>query len=103
MALHTWTITSFPNPSALIPIVDSHVGVAVILSLLISNYDDIDNANIEMLITDNLNAITFKSVIMLPVGSSPFALDSRVVIKNSNKLQFRSDVVNVSVHVSVDQ
>ena len=105
MNFKRWNIYSFdttlgPETKTLITTgIDKSI---VLLSLLISNYSQTDNANITVNITDGTNNL-FKFNITIPSGNSPMAIDSKIVLNSGDVMQVTSDIDDVAVLASGDE
>jgi hypothetical protein len=101
MALKSWSIASFdgtlPETKT---IVDSDTYTVILLSLLISNYSDADDANITVEVVTSANAVKFTWIMDIVATNSPFALDSMIVLTGGDKLRITSDIEEVSVYAS---
>lgn len=73
----------------------------ILLSLLISNYSHQNDARIWVFSTDGTNII-FKWVLDILATSSPFALDSKIVMEPGDKLLIMADIEDVSAIASGD-
>lgn len=73
----------------------------ILLSLLISNYSSIADANIIVEHTDGSSTL-FKWEIDLLYTDSPFALDSKIVLEPADVIQITSNNPDVSVIASGD-
>jgi hypothetical protein len=105
MALQSWSIASFPGAdeySETIELIDSGSDTVIVLSLLIANNSDVDDAEITVQRLSSADAVKFEWSLVIPQGNSPFALDSMFVVAGGDKLAVTSDIVDVSVDASGD-
>ena len=105
MALKRWAIANFGtggtgSTQTLMTAEDTKK--IIILSLLISNYSDAEDANIVVDHTDGTDTL-FKFNIALPQGNSPMAIDSKIVLEPGDVIQVTSDIDEVSVIASGDE
>jgi hypothetical protein len=75
----------------------------ILLSLLISNYSYENDANIWVFHTTSAGVVRFKWVLDIPVTNSPFALDSKIVLGDGDKIMVMSSIEDVSVLASGDE
>ena len=74
----------------------------ILLSLFISNYSGVDDANITVEHTDGTNVL-FQFPLVIPAYNSPFALDSKWVLEPGDEIDVTSDIDEVSVLASGDE
>lgn len=74
----------------------------ILLSLLISNYSTINDANIKVVHINGINDI-FRWEIDLLYSDSPFALDSKIVLEPNDIIKITSNNPEVSIIVSGDE
>lgn len=84
-------------------LVDSDTNLVLSFSFLISNYSDEKGANIIIYRTDSDDNVLFKWRLTIEVGDSPFALDSKLVFNDGQKLKLESDIEEVSAEVNGDE
>ena len=101
MALTRWYIYSFTSPETKTLLTAETDKETIILSLLISNYSASNNANVTVTHTDGTNTI-FEWTLTIESGSSPFALDSKIVMEPGDEINVESDIDNLSVLASGD-
>jgi hypothetical protein len=75
----------------------------ILLSLLISNFSYENDANIWVLHTTSAGVVRFKWVLDLPATNSPFALDSKLVMNEGDKLKIMAGIEEVAVIASGDE
>jgi hypothetical protein len=75
----------------------------ILLSLLISNYSYENDANIWVFHTTSSGVVRFKWVLDIPVENSPFALDSKLVMNEGDKLKIMAGIEEVAVIASGDE
>ena len=75
----------------------------ILLSLLISNISAMDDANIRVYHTTSTGVVRFKWMLDLPADNSPFALDSKIVMGDGDKLKIMADIEDVAVLASGDE
>jgi hypothetical protein len=75
----------------------------ILLSLLISNYSYENDANIWVFHTTSAGVVRFKWVLDLPATNSPFALDSKLVMNEGDKLKIMAGIEEVAVIASGDE
>jgi len=108
MALKSWSIPDFTGADVATEtyleqtLVDSAATTVMLLSLLISNYNDADPAHIIVKRTDSADAIKFRWELDIPATNSPFALDSKMVFESGDKLKIETDNPNVAAEASGD-
>ena len=107
MALKSWSIPSFTGATAEVPVSQTLLeatGTTIItLSLLISNFSDANPAHIVVTRQGSDNSVKFKWILDIPATNSPFALDSKMVFVNGDKLVISADNPDVSVDASGDE
>ncbi|MFW6176560.1 MAG: hypothetical protein ACOC40_02545 [Thermoplasmatota archaeon] len=84
-------------------LIDSDTNLVLSLSFLISNYSIEKNANIMIYRTDSDDNVLFKWGLTIEAGDSPFALDSKLVFNDGQKLKLESDIEEVSAEVNGDE
>ena len=105
MALKRWYIANFGTggTGSTQTLITASSGVeTILLSLLISNYSDADDANIVVDHTDGTDTL-FKFNVTLPQGNSPMAIDSKIVLEPGDVIEVTSDIDEVSVIASGDE
>ena len=107
MALKRWNIDSFDVDGSPAVTTQTLLTAAasvetILLSLFISNYSVVDDANITVEHTDGTNVL-FQFPLTIPAGSSPFALDSKWVLEPGDEIDVTSDIDEVSVLASGDE
>jgi ABC-type uncharacterized transport system YnjBCD ATPase subunit len=102
MALKRWAIADFVADTATTLLTAASAKETILLSLLISNYSDTDNANIFVEHTDGTSTL-FKWVINLLATDSPFALDSKIVLEPGDVIQVTCNKTDVSILASGDE
>ena len=105
MALKRWSIANFGtvgSGSTQSLMTAEATKKIIILSLLISNYSDAEDANIVVEHTDGTDTL-FKFNVILPQGNSPMAIDSKIVLEPGDVIQVTSDIDEVSVIASGDE
>ena len=105
MALKRWAIANFgtEGTGSTQTLITASSGVeTVLLSLLISNYSDAEEANIVVDHTDGTDTL-FKFNVFLPQGNSPMAIDSSIVLEPSDVISVTSNIDDVSVLASGDE
>lgn len=75
----------------------------VILSFIISNFSDALDCIVWIYHKDSSNNVYFKWLLKIPSESSPFVLDSRLCLNNSDSIFIQSNIENVSVLISGDE
>lgn len=75
----------------------------ITLAILLSNYSDEKDVNVRIIHTDSSDAVKFKWWITILAASSPFALDSKLVFANEDKLKVSATIDQFSVYVSGDE
>lgn len=75
----------------------------ILLSLLISNFSYTDNAQIWVLHTTSAGVTRFKWVLDIPATNSPFALDSKLVLNDGDKLKIMAGIEAVAAIASGDE
>jgi hypothetical protein len=75
----------------------------ILLSLLISNYSYENDANIWVFHTTSAGVVRFKWVLDIPITNSPFALDSKLVMNEGDKLKIMVGIEDVAVIASGDE
>jgi hypothetical protein len=104
MALKSWSIRAFdgtlPETKELL---DSDSDTIVTLSLLVSNNEEEDDANVTLTRVSSSDVVKTTWAVKIPAGSGPFALDSMLVFAGGDKLNVTSDVENVSVDANGHQ
>jgi hypothetical protein len=75
----------------------------ILLSLLISNYSYENDANIWVFHTTSAGVVRFKWVLDIPATNSPFALDSKLVMNEGDKLKIMAGIEEVAVIASGDE
>ncbi len=106
MALKSWSIDEFSGAdeySETIELIDSGANTIILLSLMIANNSDTDDAEITVERKSNADAVKFSWSLVIPQGNSPFALDSKIVLAGGDKLAITSDIEDVSVDASGDE
>lgn len=98
MADKSWSIASFtgtlPEQKDLI---DSGATTVKVQSLLIANNATSADANVTIKRLDSVDAVKFSWSLLIPVGNSPVALDSLIVLAGGDQLAVESDIADVSV------
>ena len=105
MALKRWNIANFGTggTGSTQTLMTAAASVeTILLSLLISNYSDAEDANIVVDHTDGTDTL-FKFNVTLPQGNSPMAIDSKIVLEPGDVIQVTSDIDEVSVIASGDE
>lgn len=74
-----------------------------LLSMLVSNFSQTDDANIWIYHTDASDVIKFKWVIDLLATNSPFALDSTIVLEAQDKIKIMASIEDVAMYISGDE
>lgn len=77
--------------------------VCFLLSILISNFSQTEDANIWIFHTDSEDNVRFKWMVDLLATNSPFALDSTVVMDAQDKLKVLTNIEDVSIYISGDE
>ena len=107
MALKSWSIANFDGAGTEVYIEKTLLeadGVTIILlSLLISNYSETDDAHIIVTRTDSFDEVKFKWELDIPATNSPFALDSKMVFVDGDKLKIETNNANVAIDASGDE
>lgn len=75
----------------------------IILSMLVSNPSMVDDARVWIYIADKDENVLFKWFVDLPMDSSPFALDTKQVLADQDRLEVMSNQKDVCVLVSGDE
>ena len=75
----------------------------ILLSLFISNYSYTHDANIWFFLNTGAGALRMKWPLDIPVDASPFALDSKIVFTNTDKLLVMASIEEVCVFASGDE
>ena len=108
MALKRWNIAEFdtvtaegPHTKPLLTAADG--AETILLSLLISNYSMAEDADIVVEHKDAADALLFKWMLRIAATSSPFALDSKLVVEPGDYITITSDIDAVSVMASGDE
>ena len=105
MALKRWAIANFGTGGAgstQTLMTATAAKETIILSLLISNYSDAEDANIVVDHTDGTDTL-FKFNVTLPQGNSPMAIDSKIVLEPADVISVTSDNDDVAVLASGDE
>ena len=105
MALKRWNIANFGTggTGSTQTLITASSGVeTILLSLLISNYSDNEDANIVVDHTDGTDTL-FKFNVTLPQGNSPMAIDSKIVLEPGDVIEVTSNIDGVSVIASGDE
>jgi len=75
----------------------------VILSFIISNFSEHLDSTIWIYHKDSGGDVYFKWVIIINSASSPFVLDSRICLNNSDSIEIQSSINDVCVMISGDE
>ena len=100
MSFKSWSAVTVNTTGT--TIVDSAAGDVIIISTVISNPSNTD-AQITVAITTSADTDKFVFFLDLLAGDSPFAMDTRMVLADGDKLKVASDNSEVCVFVSGDQ
>jgi len=107
MALKSWSIDEFTGATSenLVTeeLLDSGASTIILLSLILCNNSDSDEANITVSRLDSLDAVKSHWEMAIPPGNSPVAIDSMMVFTGGDKLAVTSAVEDVSVDASGDE
>ncbi len=100
MSFKSWSALTVSDTGTVIA--DSAAGTIIVISTVISNPSN-DDAQIVVSITNSSDIDKFVFFIDLLQGDSPFAMDTRMVLADGDKLVVASDNSEVCVWVSGDQ
>jgi methylglyoxal synthase len=100
MAFASWSAVTVSDTGT--TIVDSAAGTVIVISTVISNPSN-DDAQVVVSITTSADVDKFVFYLDLLAGDSPFAMDTRMVLADGDKLKVASDNSEVCVFVSGDQ
>lgn len=108
MALKSWSISEFTgaDPSNVVGVVliDSEANTVIMLSLIISYYGVSESPQsvwVERL--DSFNNVLFHFRLDLDPESTPFAMDTKLILTSGHKLRIRSSAEDVAVDASGDE
>ena len=107
MALKSWSIAEFSGADeenyVQETLLEADGVVIILLSLLISNYSDENDAHIIVTRTDSSDTVKFRWELNIPVTNSPLALDSKIVFTDGDKLKIEVNNADVAVDASGDE
>ena len=104
MALKSWNIADFTGATAEAPVeqvlLEASGVTIMVLSLIVSNYSNLEDANVTVERRGSDNSVKFRWIMELKATDSPLGLDTKMVYTGGDKIVITSDQPDVSAEAN---